>query len=110
MPSPTICTVSGTVKDATGTAISGVTVKASAIKPFIHSTDSSLITNTEALTTTASDGTWSLNLVETTTDSVTMTVTFIYTTGSNNPNDRRTYTILVPNSASSTFAALVSGQ
>lgn len=110
MPSPTVCTVSGVIRDTSGTLLPGTTVKANLRMPFIHTTDSSLIVNYEVTTTTDANGAWSLNLVETTTNSVTMTVTIFYATGSTNPNDRKEYTVTVPNSASATFATLISGQ
>lgn len=110
MPAPTVCSVTGTCRDSSGSALQGVIIRASAIRPFIHSTDSSLITNYEVSTTSASNGTWSLSLVETATDSVTMTITFIYPASSSASSARKEYTITVPNSASATFASLVSGQ
>lgn len=110
MPSPTVCTISGVVRDNSGTLLAGVIVKANNRMPYIHPTDSSLIVDYEILTTTDSVGAWSLNLVETATPATSISITFIYPTGSTNPNDMKTYTIIVPNSASSTFAALISGQ
>lgn len=110
MPSPTVCTVSGTCRSINGSTLPGVTIKANSIRPFIHPTDSSLVDNYEVSTTSAADGTWSLSLVETTTPNTYVTITFYYPTGSTNPNDRKEYTVQVPNSASATFASLIGTQ
>lgn len=105
-----ICAVTGTIRDYTGTGIGGVTVSAYAERPFIHPTDNSLIVNYQITTTTASNGTWTLNLVETTTPNTTLTISFVYPIGSNSLNTRQEYTIQVPNSASATFQSLIGTQ
>lgn len=110
MPAPTVCAVSGTVRSINGSALSGVTIEANSVMPFVHSTDNSLISNYKVSTTSASDGTWSLSLVETTTPNTTVTITFIYATGATSPNDRKSYTVQIPNSASATFASLIGTQ
>ncbi len=108
MPAPTQCAVTGTLRDSGGNALSGATVRAFAIKPYVHPTDSSLIVDYQVTTTTASDGTWSLTLVETATPAVTVTIEFVYTQGSGGTQVRKSYTVTVPNSASATFASLIS--
>lgn len=110
MPSIQICAVSGTCRTPTGSALPGVTVKAYSNRPFIHPTDNSLIANYEVNTTTANDGTWSLNLVETTTPACSLTVAFYYPSNTLSGYDRREYTIIVPNQTSATFASLVTGE
>lgn len=104
------CTISGTVRNLYGNALAGVTVKANSDRPFIHPTDSSLITNYEVSTTTASDGTWSLTLIETETPDNTLTITFYYPAGSVTGNVRYEYTVQIPNTASATFASLIGTQ
>lgn len=110
MPSPTICTVSGTVNDPSGTAVSAAIIKATLSRPFTHSADSSLILPFEVSTTSASDGTWSLALVETTTDSAYMSISFVFPIASANANIRRDYSVIIPNAATATFASLTTGQ
>lgn len=103
-----ICSVSGLIKDTTGTAIAGVTVVAKAIRPFIHPSDGSLIVDYQASTTTDSSGAWSLSLIETETPQLTLTVSFIYPVGLNSSTDRQDFTVTVPNQSSATFSSLVS--
>jgi hypothetical protein len=110
MPAPTVCTVTGTLRDSAGSALSGATIQASCLRPYVHPTDSSLIVDYVVTTTTASDGTWSLNLVETTTPAVTVTIEFIYSQGATNGQVRKVYTVTIPNSSSATFASLVGTQ
>lgn len=110
MPSPTVCAVSGTCRDSGGNLLSGVTVRARQLHPYVHSVDNSLVMPYVVSTTSASDGTWSLSLIETATESKTVTIDFLYSTGSNLPNDIHSYTVTVPNSASATFASLISGE
>jgi hypothetical protein len=102
----TICTVTGTVRSPAGGGLPGVTVRANLVTPFVHSADGSFIATYEVTTTTASDGTWSLNLIETATPQTTVTIAFDYPAGSQN-YQRREYTIMVPNQASATFSSLV---
>jgi len=109
MPSPTICTVSGTCVKLDGSGFASVTVKANSTRPFVHPTDNSLVEDYELSTTTDSSGNWSLSLIETTTPNVTLTITFYYP-GSANDYKRKEYTIQVPNSASVTFASLIGSQ
>lgn len=110
MPAPTVCTISGTIRDTSGTVLSGATISVQALKPFIHTTDNSLIVNYQVSTTSASDGTFSLAVVETTTPSVSLALTIENTVGTTLPKTRTTYYITVPNSASATLASLISGQ
>lgn len=111
MANPTVCSVTGTCRDSSGSALSGVTITACAVRPYIHPTDSSLITADSVSTTSASDGTWSLSLVETTTPAVSITMSFIYPTSVNSGNtSRQSYTVTIPNTASTTFASLIGSQ
>jgi hypothetical protein len=110
MPSPTVCAVSGTIRDTSGTVLSGATVSVSSIKPFIHPTDNSLILNYSVSTTSASDGTFTLSVVETTTPSVSLILTIKYPLGTNSNVVTTTYNVTIPNSASTTLATLISGQ
>ena len=102
------CVVSGTVYTTAGAAFSGVNVLAYMNQPMIY-TDGTLIPSYVQSTTTASDGTWSLTLVETTSNERTMTIAFEYPDGGS-ARKRKEYTVIIPNSASANFATLASGQ
>lgn len=105
-----MCTVSGTLLTASGAGIPGATVKATTVRPFLYSATGDLIANSEASTTTANDGTWSLTLVETTTDNVTMTISFVYPPGASAASARKDYTVQIPNTATATFQSLIGTQ
>lgn len=110
MPAPTVCTISGLLRDTSGTVLSGAIVSATNLRPFIHTTDNSLIMDYQVSTTSAADGTWSLALVETATPAVTVMITFLYSTGSGNPTTTHEYNITVPNTTTATFASLIGSQ
>ena len=110
MPSPTVCTVSGTIRDTSGSVLSGAVISVRSIKPFIHTTDNSLVVNYAVSTTSASDGTFSLNVVETTTNSVSMILTVKYQQGTAASTVVNDYYVTIPNSASATLASLISAQ
>ncbi len=95
------CTVSGTLKDLTETAIESATIKANIKSPVESST--TLILDKEVSTTSASDGTWSLALFRT----AVCTVTIEFSDGASG-KIRRVYTITVPETASANFTDLVS--
>lgn len=102
------CTVSGTVYSPSGSGLSGVTIYAYMSQPYIY-TDGTLIPAYSVSTTTASDGTWSLVLVETATSSKTMVIAFEYPDGGSSLK-RKEYTVIVPNTATAAFGTLASGQ
>ena len=102
------CVVSGKLVDPTGTAVVGATIAASLTVPYFY-TDGSLIIPYQVSTTTASDGTWSLTLAETTTTSTSIEVS-IYLPNGSGGTVRRNYTIIVPNSGTANFATLAAGQ
>jgi len=110
MAAPTVCTISGTLRDTSGQALSNATVSVSSIKPFIHPTDSSLVVNYSVSTTTDSNGLFNLNVIETTTPAVSLLLNIKYSMGSSAPSQTYTYYITVPNSASATLSSLISGQ
>lgn len=110
MPAPTVCTVSGTIRDTSGTVLSGAVISVQALKPFIHTTDNSLVVNYGVSTTSAADGTFSLNVIETTTNSVSLSLTIKNASGTAANQVATTYYVTIPNSASATLASLISGQ
>lgn len=107
MPTPTICTVSGLITDPSGVGINSVIIRASQTLPYVHPTDSSLVMPYEVDAVTAVDGTWSLDLVETETAMVTITISISYPSGQNGEINRVTYPVTIPDAASATFASLL---
>jgi len=110
MANPTVCAITGLLRDTSGTVLSGATIAATNLRPFIHPTDNSLIMDYQVSTTSASDGTWSLSLVETTTPAVTVLITLTYPTGSGGGTTTHEYNVIVPNSGTATFASLIGAQ
>jgi hypothetical protein len=102
----TSCTVTGNVKTPDNSGLQGVLVKAYMIHPVEYA-DGTLVAPYQVSTETDSNGDWSLTLVETTTVSATMTVAFEFPSGGADYK-RKEYTVTVPNSASATFASLIS--
>lgn len=56
------CTVSGLIEDITGTAIQGAVIKANLVTPYFTTTI--MVMPKEISTTSASNGTWSLTLIQ----------------------------------------------
>ncbi len=110
MPSPTTCAITGTIRNTSGTLVSGAVVSVNSIKPFIHPTDNSLVVNYSVYDTTTALGTFSLSVIETTTPAVSLILTIEYPMDSTSTIVRQQYYITVPNSASATLASLISGQ
>jgi hypothetical protein len=104
----TTTSVTGTVRDTSGTAISGATIEASNTQAYFYS-DGSLITPYRVSTTSASNGTWSLTLVENVSSSTYTRVTVSFGDG-NGGTIRRDYSIIVPASGPVTLASLATGQ
>ncbi len=102
----TTCTVSGTIKDPSATAIPSVIVRAYIPSPFFHA-DGTWIAAYELSTTTDSNGAWSLTLMETTTITKTITITFDYSSSSvSASHKRKEYTVIVPATATANFSAI----
>ncbi len=104
----TTSSVTGKVYDTSGTAISGAVIEASNTVPYFYG-DGSLITPYRVTTTSASDGTWSLTLVENVSTTTTTRVTITFGDG-NGGLIRRDYSIIVPASGPTTFYSLATGQ
>lgn len=101
-------TVTGAIYDTSGTAVSGATIIARNTVPYFY-TDGSLITQYDVTATSASDGTWSLSLVENASTSTTTSVILLYGDGAGG-QIRKNYQIIVPISGPVTLASLASGQ
>ena len=110
MPSPQICTITGTLVDPTFTPIQGATVQARLTRPYVDPTSGALVPNLAIETMTAVDGTWSLSLTETTTANVGVTIAFFYVLDQNNAPATYEYTIIVPATTTATFASLIGSQ
>jgi predicted phage tail protein len=94
------CAVSGTIVDITETAIQSVAVKARLITPIFSSTN--FIVPKEVSTTTAANGTWTLNLSRLSTCEITIE----YPPNTTDSVKKITYVITVPDSASANFSSL----
>ena len=106
------CVVSGNVFSLMNQGLNAVSVKANIIRPFTHA-DGTLIMSYEVTTTSSVTGAWSLTLIETTTPQVggiPITVAFEFPSGSSGSYNRKEYTVVVPNTATATFASLIAGQ
>jgi len=102
----TTCTVSGTIKDPSATAIVGATVRAYIPQGFFHA-DGTYIAAYEVTTTTDANGAWSLVLMETTSITKTITITFDYAGNStSNIHKRKDFTIVVPATTTATFSSI----
>jgi hypothetical protein len=106
-----ICTVSGTLRDSSVSAISGATIKASYIKPFINSVDSSLVSDNIVSTLTASDGSWSLAVSQPTATNFspapTMVFSILYPQIGTTGLQQKDYTCTIPLSTTATFASII---
>ena len=94
------CTITGSVLDASETAISGATIRARIVTPVFSSTN--LVVPKEVTTTSAADGSWSLSLSR----NCSAIVTIEYPPNSTDSARKLNYYISVPNSASSAFSTL----
>lgn len=101
----TTCTVSGTVKDPSNTAISGTVVRAYITTPFLHG-DGTYIADYDLSTTVDANGAWSLTLIETTSVSKKIEIDIEYPTG--NGTRIRSYSVTIPATATANFSDLVS--
>lgn len=93
------CTVSGTFLDPQGNAISGATIRFNIETAFISGT--SLLLPKEVTTTTATDGTWSLSLVQ----SLAGILTLDLAPASNSPVVKRNFSLVIPATTTATFAS-----
>jgi hypothetical protein len=94
------CAISGTLKDLSETAISGATVRANIISSIFSGTTQ--LVPKEITTTTASDGTWTLNLSQ----SVSAQVTIEYPPNSTDSAKPIKYSITVPATTTANFSTL----
>ena len=106
MPSPTECTVSGSVINLLGDNVQGCTVKVSTITPFIHSTGGAWVSGELASTTTSAAGTFSLTLIETATPGQRVRFTFDYSDGTGGRKSK-SYNVVIPNSSTAVLTDLI---
>lgn len=106
MPAPSTCIVSGTIYGPGGAALSGVVIKASITNAFVDANGNYLPAGVIASTTSASDGTWSLAVVQTQALGASVTFTFSYPYG-NNQSYTISYAAVIPNTSTANFSDLV---
>jgi hypothetical protein len=95
------CIVSGTFTNPQGAAISGATVRFNLQKPALD-VSGNLLMPKEITTTTASDGTWSLSIVQSTQGNLTLDLN----PTSNSPVVRYNFSLSIPATATATFASV----
>lgn len=101
---PNTCTITGNVKNLLGSNVQNCTVKVSTLTPFFHG--SAWISGEVTSTTTDSSGNFSVAVIETETVGKKLTFTFEYYDGVA-ATRQKTYTVIVPDEATSTLADLV---
>lgn len=94
------CAVSGIIKDISETAILGATIKASISNSFFTTTIH--IVPKEVSTTSAADGTWTLNLVR----GSSAIVTISYPPNATNSQQPYRYSVTVPSAATADFSTI----
>jgi hypothetical protein len=99
------CTVSGTIKDVTNTAVTSATINVYLTTPFFH-TDGTYIANYQVSTTTDTDGDFAIALIETESVSRSLVLEIIYPGGSTG-NLKNVYNIVVPDTGIATLASLI---
>jgi hypothetical protein len=106
MPAPVTCTVSGTLYNAAGTAVSGAKVRALVMSSFSDAYGNVIAEGLYASTTTASDGTWSLAVIQTASLNQAVTFQFIYPLN-NNQTYYVSYPAVIPNTTTAAFTSIV---
>ncbi len=96
-----LCTVSGTIKTGSETAISGMSIKALPISAYFSTTIQ--IVPQEVTTTTDASGNWSLNLNQ----GGQFLITMFYPPNALDSARRASYSIIVPAAATADFSTLV---
>lgn len=94
------CVVSGTFLDSQGNGISGAALAFTIETPYLD-VSGNAITPKQVTTTTASDGTWSLTLVQLTSGILTLSVPISSTSGAS----KYSYSLVIPASSSALFSA-----
>lgn len=95
-----VCTVSGTILDAGGSAVTTATVRANIVTPAFVSTN--LYVPKEVTTTTDASGNWSLALVQT----LQYIVSLEFPPNSTDSNLNRKYSVTAPASLTANFSSL----
>lgn len=98
------CAVSGTLVDSGSNAVSGATVRFNVIAPISTSTlASTLFVPTEISTTSASNGSWTLNI----TQGLSGILSIDYPPNSTDSTRRYTYSIVIPSQSTATINSLI---
>lgn len=96
-----VCAVSGTILDPSETAVSNAVIKATIFKPLFNA-GGSLIVPDEISTTSASDGTWTLNISR----GASCQIAIEYPPNTTNSRQRYNYAIIVPATSTALFSVL----
>lgn len=94
------CAVSGTIKDASETAVSSCTIKANIVTPFVVGT--AFIVPKELSTTSDASGNWSLSLSQ----SQSYLISIEYPINSTDGKKRLTFSVTTPASSTANFSSL----
>lgn len=97
-----ICIVTGTLVDSSTTGVSGATVKFRTVRAVLDASNS-LVLPVEISTTTASNGSWTLNIDQ----GISGIMSFDFPPSVIGASQRQTYSIAVPASTSCPFYSLV---
>lgn len=95
------CSITGTLVDPTGTAISGATVEIRVVSPQFDAAGSLVMPFTSLVTTNAS-GAFTLSADQ----GISAVITIDYPPDATDSNRRYSYSIVVPSAASATFQSL----
>lgn len=96
------CTITGTLVDPTGTAISGATVELRVTSPQFDASNALVMPYTASVTTNSSGG-----FTLTADQGISAVVTIDYPPNSTDSSRRYSYSVLVPSATSATFQSLV---
>jgi len=107
MPAPSTCTVSGVLYGPGAAALQGVVIKAYITSAFTDSNGNYIPSGVIASTTSASDGTWSLAVIQTQGLGHSITFQFEYPLGNNQSRSVK-YPAVIPATSTANFADLVS--
>lgn len=106
MPAPSLCTVSGTIYTAGGATLGSVVIKAYVTTGFTDMNGNYIPAGVFSETVSASDGTWSLAVIQTQMLMHSVTFQFEYPLGDNQSQSAK-YAAVIPDTSTSNFSDLV---
>lgn len=96
------CAVSGTLMDPSETAISGATVRFTIQTPNFNGSTINFFAPKEITTTTASNGTWTLNISQ----GMSGVISFDYPPNSTDSTRRINYSVVIPAASTASFESI----